>query len=113
MRGLARAPEQYYARLNNADLPRRNDYDGRGPLSQEELVAFARYLLEVCLDQVRFMSSMLELDALRVGLGTCSGISRTARGRLAARNRASRSRRWRRCTTPQSQGPSSAGASSR
>ena len=65
MRGLARSQDQYYARLNNADLPRRNDYDGRGPLSQEELVAFARYLLEVCLDQVRFMSSMLELDALR------------------------------------------------
>jgi Fic family protein len=65
MRGLARTQEQYYARLNNADLPRRNDYDGRGPLSQEELVAFARYLLEVCLDQVRFMSNMLELDALR------------------------------------------------
>jgi len=65
MRGLARTQEQYYARLNNADLPRRNDYDGRGPLSQEELVAFARYLLEVCLDQVRFMRDMLELDALR------------------------------------------------
>lgn len=65
MRGLARTQEQYYARLNNADLPRRNDYDGRGPLSQEELVAFARYMLEVCLDQVRFMRDMLELDALR------------------------------------------------
>src|SRR5713226_8733642 len=55
MRGLARAHEQYYARLNNADLSRRNDLDGRGPLSQEELVAFARYFLEICLDQVRFM----------------------------------------------------------
>lgn len=65
MRGLARTQEQYYARLNNADLPRRNDLDGRGPLSQEELVAFARYFLEVCLDQVRFMRQRLDLASLK------------------------------------------------
>ncbi len=65
MRGLARAQEQYYARLNNADLPRRNDLDGRGPLSQEELVAFAVYFLEICLDQVRFMRGRLDLAPLR------------------------------------------------
>lgn len=65
MRGLARSHEMYYARLNNADLPRRNDYDGRGPLSQEELVAFASYFLDVCLDQVAFMSGMLALDRFR------------------------------------------------
>lgn len=65
MRGLARTQEQYYARLNNADLPRRNDVDGRGPLSQEELVAFAMYFLGVCLDQVRFMRGRLDLAALR------------------------------------------------
>jgi Fic family protein len=65
MRGLARTQEQYFARLNNADLPRRNDTDGRGPLSQEELVAFARYFLEVCLDQVRFMSQRLDLASLK------------------------------------------------
>jgi Fic family protein len=50
MRGLARTQEQYFARLSNADLPRRNDLDGRGSLSQEELVAFARYFLDICLD---------------------------------------------------------------
>jgi Fic family protein len=33
--GMARDQEGYYARLNNADLPRRNDLDGRGPLSRE------------------------------------------------------------------------------
>lgn len=65
MRGLARTQEQYFARLNNADLPRRNDLDGRGPLSQEELVAFARYFLENCLDQVRFMSQRLDLASLK------------------------------------------------
>jgi Fic family protein len=63
MRGLARAQEAYYARLNNADLPRRNDLDGRGALSQEELVAFAGFFLDTCLDQVRYMSGMLALHA--------------------------------------------------
>ena len=65
MRGLARTHEQYYARLNNADLPRRNDLDGRGPLSQEELVAFARYFLDICLDQVRFMRERLSFETLK------------------------------------------------
>jgi Fic family protein len=65
MRGLARTREQYYGRLNNADLLRRNDYDGRGPLSQEELVAFVRYFLEVCLDQVQFMRDRLDLQTLK------------------------------------------------
>lgn len=65
MRGLARNRETYYARLNNADLPRRNDLDGRGPLSQEELVAFASHFLATCLDQVAFMSDMLALDRFR------------------------------------------------
>lgn len=65
MRGLARTQEQYYARLNNADLSRRNDLDGRGSLSQEELVAFAMYFLRVCLDQVRFMRGRLDLASLR------------------------------------------------
>jgi Fic family protein len=65
MRGLARSQADYYARLNNADLPRRNDLDGRGPLSQEELVAFAAYFLDVCLDQVRFMRERLDFEMLK------------------------------------------------
>lgn len=68
MRGLARSHEAYYAHLNNADLPRRNDVDGRGPLSQEELVAFAEFFLDACLDQVRFMAGVLDLAGLRVRL---------------------------------------------
>ncbi len=65
LRGMARDQEGYYARLNNADLPRRNDLDGRGPLSQEELVAFASWLLDVCLDQARFMRELLGLEQLK------------------------------------------------
>ena len=70
MRGLARTQDQYYARLNNADMARRNDLDGRGPLSQEELVAFVRYFLEVCLDQVQFMRDRLTLQTLKDRLKT-------------------------------------------
>ncbi len=64
MRGLARAQADYYARLNNADLPRRHDYDGRGPLSQEDLVAFAEFFLNTCLDQAEFMAGKLDLGGL-------------------------------------------------
>ena len=46
-------------------MARRNDLDGRGPLSQEELVAFARYFLDVCLDQVHFMRGRLDIPTLK------------------------------------------------
>jgi Fic family protein len=65
LRGMAREQETYYARLNNADLPRRNALDGRGALSQEELLAFAQWLLELCIDQARFMRGLLALDSLK------------------------------------------------
>ena len=65
MRGLARTQEKYYAKLNNADAARRNELDGGGPLSQEELVAFATYFLDLCLDQVRFMRERLNLVTLK------------------------------------------------
>lgn len=64
-RGLARDVETYYARLADADSPRRGDYDGRGNLSEAGAIAFARYFLETCLDQVTFMGQMLELDGFR------------------------------------------------
>lgn len=65
LRGIARKHEQYYARLNNADLPRRNDLDGRGALSQEGLVAFADWLIELCTDQATFMRDLLGLGSLK------------------------------------------------
>ena len=70
MRGLARTQQDYYARLSNADLPRRNDLDGRGALSQEELVAFAAYFLDVCLDQVELMRDRLDLASLKSRIST-------------------------------------------
>ncbi len=64
-RGFARNVEAYYARLGDADSPRRGDFDGRGNLSEAGLISFARYFLETCLDQVTFMGEMLALDQFR------------------------------------------------
>lgn len=63
-RGLAREHEQYYARLGEADQTRRNDLDGRGNLSQEGRVQFARFFLDRCLDQANFMVRMTEFDGI-------------------------------------------------
>jgi Fic family protein len=63
-RGLARRNADYKAALTWADAPRRNDLDGRGHLSNEGLVRFCRFFLEVCLDQVEYMGNMLRLEEL-------------------------------------------------
>lgn len=64
-RGLARDVQTYYVRLADADSPKRGDLDGRGNLSEAGLVAFVRYFLETCVDQVTFMGDMLNLTTLR------------------------------------------------
>lgn len=64
-RGLARNESRYKAHLADCDGPRRNDLDGRGPLSEEALAAFIRFFLEACLDQVRFMDRLIEPNRLR------------------------------------------------
>ncbi|MFM7690752.1 MAG: Fic family protein [Alphaproteobacteria bacterium] len=64
-RGFARAETRYKACLAACDLARRNDLDGRGALSEEELAAFTRFFLETCLDQVRFMRQLVEPNRLR------------------------------------------------
>lgn len=64
-RGLARNVAAYKGHLANCDLPRRNDLDGRGNLSEESLIAFTRFFLENCLDQVNFMEALVQPDRLR------------------------------------------------
>jgi Fic family protein len=64
-RGLARNANEYKALLANCDLPRRNDLDGRGTLSEEALADFTRFFLGVCIDQVNFMESLVQPDRLR------------------------------------------------
>jgi len=64
-RGLAQSVGQYKDLLANCDQVRRNDLDGRGTLSEEALVAFIRFFLGVCIDQVDFMESLMQPDRLR------------------------------------------------
>ena len=64
-RGLARRVQEYKRLLSNCDLPRRNDLDGRGALSEEALAEFTHFFLTVCIDQVNFMDSLVQPDRLR------------------------------------------------
>lgn len=64
-RGLARSRDDYYARLHNADQPRRGDLDGRGNLTTTGLIEWVEFFLDICEDQVSFMGKMLELDGMK------------------------------------------------
>jgi Fic family protein len=64
-RGLARNVGKYKGLLAECDFARRNDLDGRGSLSEEALVTFTKFFLEVCIDQVDFMREQMQLDRLR------------------------------------------------
>jgi Fic family protein len=71
LRGFARSTERYYALLADADSLRRGDLDGRGNLSEQALIAWASYVLEVCQDQVGFMAGMLDFETLMARLQAC------------------------------------------
>jgi Fic family protein len=64
-RGLARSSGKYQELLANGDRTRRNDLDGRGNLSEDALVAFTRFFLSACVDQVTFMQGLMQPDTLR------------------------------------------------
>jgi Fic family protein len=59
-RGLARDEQRYKALLAQADGPREGDLDGRGNLTQRGLIEFCKFFLDRSIDQIRFMSSLLE-----------------------------------------------------
>jgi len=63
-RGLARHRDEYLAELTRGDGFRQNDWDGRGNLSDSGLTSFCRFFLDTSLDQVTFMTGLLELDGL-------------------------------------------------
>lgn len=63
-RGFGRQKEKYLQHLARADAPRQGDLDGRGNLSQKALDEFCRFFLETCLDQARYMGSLLEIPGL-------------------------------------------------
>jgi Fic family protein len=66
-RGLARGLEsrsEYKSMMDHADMPRQGDLDGRGNLSLRALEEFSLWFLKVCLDQIKFMSGLFQLDTL-------------------------------------------------
>lgn len=71
LRGFARTHDAYYARLAAADEPRAGDLDGRGNLSEQALIAWTAYVLELCLDQVRFMAGLLDLGRMKDRIAAC------------------------------------------
>lgn len=64
-RGLARNENRYKKLLMACDLPRRNDLDGRGNLSEEALAEFTKFFLTTCIDQVDFMEKLVQPERLR------------------------------------------------
>lgn len=63
-RGLARSETEYKSLLQYADIQRQGDYDGRGNLSAKALAAFCEFFLHTCIDQIEYMSSLLNTDDL-------------------------------------------------
>lgn len=68
MRGLARQQDEYYARLIAADQARRGDVDGRGVLTEKGLIEFIEFFMHTCLDQIDFMSGMLDIPSFEARL---------------------------------------------
>ena len=64
-RGLARREMEYKAHLQACDEDRRGDMDGRGTLSEAALASFAEFFLQVSIDQVEFMSELMQAQRLR------------------------------------------------
>ncbi|APU32934.1 cell filamentation protein Fic [Ectopseudomonas alcaliphila JAB1] len=65
-RGLARRQTEYYAAMANADRPREGDLDGRGQLSLKHYLGFIRFMLDVCLDQIDYMTEAVDPANMRV-----------------------------------------------
>lgn len=66
-RGLDPGPEgrtEYKRHMARADEVCRGDRDGRGHLSLTQLESFTAWFLEVCLEQVRYMGELFELNGL-------------------------------------------------
>lgn len=64
-RGLAKGIGDYKKSLALADHPRKGDSDGRGQLTEKGLLDFCEYMLVTAIDQVDYMSGLLELPRLR------------------------------------------------
>lgn len=83
-RGLGRNVQAYKRHLAACDLPRRNDLDGRGTLSEEELASFTTFFLKTCIDQVDFTAGLVEPEQLRSRIRRWAA-EETEGGRLPAK----------------------------
>lgn len=72
LRGFARTEKRYKEMLQAADEHRRGDLDGRGNLTQQGLIDWINYTLDVCIDQIDFMAGQLDVsnmeDRIRAAL---------------------------------------------
>ena len=64
-RGLARTSNNYKELLARADLPRQGVHDGRGLLSQDNLMDFCRYMLDTAIDQISYITDLLDLGRMQ------------------------------------------------
>jgi Fic family protein len=64
-RGFARGRDEYVSALAGADSLRQGGLDGRGNLSERGLTSFCKYFLETALDQIQFMTELLDLDGIQ------------------------------------------------
>ncbi|TAZ15424.1 Fic family protein [Rhizobium leguminosarum] len=64
-RGLAGRQREYATHIRSSNGPRQGSRDGRGLLSADALSDFAKFFLETCIEQVDFMSGLMEPHKLR------------------------------------------------
>jgi Fic family protein len=63
-RGLARDNSKYKSLLAKADEIRTSDYDGRGNLTNKGLYELVNFMLDIAIDQINYMKSVLGIKEL-------------------------------------------------
>ena len=63
-RGLARNSDEYKKYLAHADMPKQGERDGKGALSSQALASYVNFMLDISLDQVKYMNKHLKLNML-------------------------------------------------
>lgn len=64
-RALAKNEERYKNLLSAADQIKTNDYDGRGNLSKKALYDFVSFLLDIFIEEIRYMQRVLRKDVFK------------------------------------------------
>jgi len=63
-RGIARSSDQYKTLLARADSSRQGELDGRGVLSEKHLINFCDFMLDTAIDQIDYISDLLQLNKI-------------------------------------------------